>query len=131
MDELDPTTALSTAQKLPMNCTVSPIRTSDFQRWSSLFTAYCVANGCSKDHHKIVTAWNWLIDETHPLQGLIAYGTSGEAVGFAHFHSMPDSLEGREAGHLADIYTKGNNLKFVEAALHQTFIDHCHHKGWS
>jgi len=113
-----------------MNCTASPIKTSDFQRWSSLFTEYCLANVCSKNQHKVVTVWSWLIDETHPLKGLIAYGASGEAVGLAHFHSMPDSLEGKETGHLADFYTKGHNLRSVEAVLRQTFIKHCQHKGW-
>lgn len=113
-----------------MKCEIQPLKAADFQPWSSLFAEYCLSNRCGKEMHKIVTVWNWLIDPQHPMQGLIARNADGHIIGLAHFHSLPDALEGREMGYLANLYSKGHKANNVETALRNAFKHYCEEKGW-
>ena len=48
--------------------------------------------------------WAWLLDPSHPLEGLVATVDGGELVGLAHYRAQPKPLQGEDAGFLDDLF---------------------------
>ena len=80
------------------------VRTEDFAAWRTLYQGYADFYGTRLTEAVAVRVWSWLHDPAHPLQGLLARGGDGEALGLAHVRPCPRPLAGTEIGFLDDLY---------------------------
>ncbi len=76
----------------------------DFFGWLPLFAAYCAFYDTELDDAKALIVWNWIRDETDPLQAALAIDHEGRPVGLAHYRVVPDSLRATRGMYLDDLY---------------------------
>ncbi len=70
---------------------IRELKEADFEQWLGLY-----------QETGIQTTWGWLIDSSHPLQGLVAVQEAA-LVGMAHFRAIPSPLRGQNIGFLDDL----------------------------
>jgi GNAT superfamily N-acetyltransferase len=76
----------------------------DFFGWLPLFAAYCEFYETELDDAKALIVWNWIRDESDPLQAALAIDDEGRPVGLAHYRVVPDSLQATRGMYLDDLY---------------------------
>ena len=76
---------------------------SDRADWQRLYAGYAEYYANPLTPERADTVFAWLIDETHPVEGLIALD-DGEPIGLAHFRDMPSPLRGSTIGFLDDLF---------------------------
>ena len=99
---------------------ISIIEKKYYENWINLYLKYAEYYKVEIPKDKFRQTWDWLNNEIHPLQGIIAE-SDNKFLGFAHFRSMPSPLESCEIGFLDDLYVlpqfRGNKigLSLIEA----------------
>lgn len=95
-----------------MTIKIKPLTPDDYQNWLRLYQGYAKHYKVALTNDGVAATWAWLMDETHPVTGVIAYlddDAQGEdAVGLAHFRAMPSPLRGVEVGFLDDLFVDPN-----------------------
>lgn len=76
----------------------------DFFGWLPLFAAYCSFYETELDDAKALIVWNWIRDETDPLEAVLAIDEAGTPVGVAQFRVVPDTLRATRGIQLDDLY---------------------------
>jgi GNAT superfamily N-acetyltransferase len=76
----------------------------DFFGWLPLFEAYCRFYETELDDAKALIVWNWIRDESDPLQAALAVDDEGRPIGLAQFRAVPDTLAATRGMHLDDLY---------------------------
>lgn len=82
---------------------IRKIVATDSQEWDILYKGYAKFYNFKTDAKKLQILWNWLLDETNEVEGLVAE-EAGFLVGLAHFRRMPSPLRGEYLGFLDDIF---------------------------
>ena len=67
---------------------------SDRPQWESLYRGYAAFYKVDTDDAKLDRLFTWLLDASHPCEGLVAEVDDGQKaegalVGLAHFRAMP------------------------------------------
>jgi GNAT superfamily N-acetyltransferase len=76
----------------------------DFFDWLPLFASYCSFYDTELDDAKALIVWNWIRDESDPLEAALAVDAEGTPVGLAQFRVVPDTLLATRGIHLDDLY---------------------------
>ena len=81
---------------------IRDLEVNDYDNWLAVYNHYA-------DHYEIPltvtgikTVWDWLMSESHPLNGIVA-AKEEKLVGLAHFRAMPSPLRGENIGFLDDL----------------------------
>ena len=107
------------------------IRAADYAEWVPLFQGYADFYETAIDESIINTVWQWLLDEQHVLEGLLARDDSGAAVGIAHVRRCPRPLHGNEIGFLDDLFVAPEARGTGAAdALFSALENHAKQKDW-
>lgn len=88
----------------PAGVTVTPLQAADRAAWAPLFAGYAAFYGVAQTPEMAATTWDWLMDPTHMVEGVLARRADGTAVGLAHFRAMPSPLRGAVVGFLDDLF---------------------------
>ncbi len=113
---------------------IVPISRSHFPLWRPLYGAYALTFGPEMSDPVARIVFGWLVDASHPVNGVIALsqGDPAVAVGFAHFRAFPRTLDGNEAGFLDDLFVapeaRGSSLA---RQLIGAVEAHGHKQGWT
>jgi GNAT superfamily N-acetyltransferase len=112
--------------------TVRPISASDHEAWSALYAGYA-------DFYQVVqtpdmrdTVWSWLMDGAHEVNGFIAVGDAGDALGLAHYRPFSRPLSASVGGFLDDLFVtppaRGHDVsKLLIAAV----VEVAKERNWS
>ena len=84
--------------------TVRSIEPADHEIWRRLFTEYGVFYETTFDEPTLTGVWDWLMQPTHPVAGLVAVDAGGAVVGFAHLREVPDTFTAAPSYFLDDLY---------------------------
>lgn len=87
-----------------MSVTVRPLGDKDFFPWLGLFEGYSTFYESELTDQKALQVWSWIIDPNNALDGAVAVNDDGDVVGFAHYRSVPRTLNGDLALFLDDLY---------------------------
>ncbi|QEO15933.1 GNAT family N-acetyltransferase [Agromyces intestinalis] len=87
-----------------MSTDIRTVEDDDFFGWLPLFEGYCRFYGHELDDAKALIVWNWIRDEHHPLDALIAVDPEGTPIGLAHFRPAPDTLTATTGLYLDDLW---------------------------
>lgn len=88
--------------------TARPLQPQDETAWRDLYRGYADFYKVPMNDTILAATWSWLMDEWHPLEGLLA-SQGAEAIGFAHFRTQPKPLLGEDAGFLDDLFVQPAN----------------------
>ncbi len=77
---------------------------TDKTEWRVLFDGYAGFYRVSMNDEIADRVWNWLLDPTHALEGLLTRELTGLAVGIAHVRACPRPLGGCDIGFLDDMF---------------------------
>ncbi len=88
--------------KLSPMTLIRELKEADFEQWLELYQVYAEHYRVALTEMGIQTTWGWLMDSSHPLQGLVAVQEVA-LVGMAHFRAMPSPLRGQNIGFLDDL----------------------------
>ena len=88
-----------------MTALIRAVESSDRQGWERLFRGYREFYALEHDDAVIDAVWQWLGDEGHELQGLIAVQDESP-VGIAHWRRFPRPSRGGTAIFLDDLFTE-------------------------
>ena len=81
---------------------IRELKEADFEQWLELYQVYAEHYRVALTETGIQTSWEWLMDSSHPLQGLVAVQEVA-LVGMAHFQAMPSPSRGQNIGFLGDL----------------------------
>ncbi|MGC6484354.1 MAG: GNAT family N-acetyltransferase [Candidatus Puniceispirillales bacterium] len=110
--------------------TIRPVTAADFPLWKQLYEGYADHYRVALNDDGVATTWGWLLDEAHPLTGLVAEAGEG-LLGLAHFRAMPSPLRGAEIGFLDDLFVAPEARgQRIGAALLESLRDHGRTAGW-
>ena len=70
--------------KLSPMTLIRELKETDFEQWFELYRVYTEHYRVALTETGIQTTWGWLMDSSHPLQGLVAVQEAA-LVGMAHF----------------------------------------------
>ena len=87
---------------------IRQINSKDFDKWRGVYQYYAEHYEVSLTEVGIETTWNWLIDDSNPLNGIVAENTKN-IVGLAHYRAMPSPLRGKLVGFIDDIIVTPKN----------------------
>lgn len=90
---------------MPSEFTVAALLADDEPAWRPLFEAYCRFYKVEPTAEKSATVWRWLMDVSHPLNGL-GVRAKGRLIGIAHVRPVPRTLSGAEGGFLDDLFVE-------------------------
>jgi GNAT superfamily N-acetyltransferase len=76
----------------------------DFFGWLPLFEAYCRFYETELDDAKALIVWNWIRDESDPLEAALAVDEDGRLIGLAQYRAVPDTLAATRGMHLDDLF---------------------------
>ena len=99
--------------KLSPMTLIRELKEAGFEQWLGLYQVYAEHYRVALTETGIQTTWGWLIDSSHPLQGLVAVQEAA-LVGMAHFRAMPSPLRGQNIGFLDDLVVLPSALVVVE-----------------
>jgi GNAT superfamily N-acetyltransferase len=77
---------------------------TDKAEWRVLFNGYADFYSVSMNDEIADSVWEWLLNPTHPLEGLLTRDSTGLAVGIAHVRACPRPLGGCDIGFLDDMF---------------------------
>lgn len=104
----------------------------DKPEWRELFDGYAEFYGVPMNDTIADEVWNWLLDPSHVLEGLLVRNGSGIAVGFAHVRACPRPLGGNEMGFLDDMYVSTSARGSGAAdAIFKGLQSIARERGWS
>ncbi len=116
----------------PDRITVTPLSADDRPEWARLFAGYARFYAVAQTPASVATTWDWLMDPGHVVEGVLARGGDGTAVGLAHYREMPNPLRGTIVGFLDDLFVdpqaRGNG---AAAALIGHVAGQAQSRGWS
>ena len=76
----------------------------DKSEWRMLFYGYAAFYKVPMNDTTADRVWQWLLDPSNVLEGLLTRNTNGDAIGLAHVRACPRSLGGCEVGFLDDLF---------------------------
>ena len=82
---------------------IKALEQDHYDQWLTLYHGYADHYRATLTDDGIETTWGWLMDQTHPLTGLVALD-GDQLIGLAHFRGMPSPLRGAEIGFLDDLF---------------------------
>ena len=107
------------------------VTTADKREWRVLFDGYADFYGVDMNDQTADRVWNWLLDPTHVLEGLLTRDSTGLAVGIAHVRGCPRTLGGGDIGFLDDIFVLPEARGSGAAdALFAALSDLAARRGW-
>lgn len=110
---------------------IRSVEAGDRAGWQEMFEGYCRFYEVSVEDKKSETVWNWLLDPSHMIQGIVATD-NGAIIGLAHFHGWPDTLEGDNTCYLADLFVAPDQRgKQIGKALFEDVMKISSTHGWS
>ncbi len=86
-----------------MHLEIQPVAEEHYSFWMDLYRAYAEFYTVELDQKVLQTTWQWLLDASHPVEGLIAQ-TQQSVSGFIHYRSMPSPLRGQSIGFIDDLF---------------------------
>ena len=109
---------------------IRPATGADRDAWAGLFRDYMVFYGCAVSETALDTTWGWIIDPDGPMDCLLAVW-DGQAIGFAQYRAVPETLTGGWFGQLDDLYvTPEARSHGVAKALMQRLGETARDRGW-
>ena len=84
---------------------IKALEQDHYDQWLTLYHGYADHYRATLTDDGIKTTWGWLMDQTHPLTGLVALD-GDQLIGLAHFRGMPSPLRGAEIGFLDDLFVE-------------------------
>lgn len=114
------------------NVIVKSTTNENFNDWCDLYRGYAKFYQVPMNENILETLFGWILDETHEVEGLLAFLPDNEKpCGFAHIRRMPSLLRGIDIGFLDDLFvepdTRGNN---VGNALFDALQSLAKERGW-
>src|SRR5690554_5331931 len=97
------TRSKTTTGALITDAVVRPVQPGDEAGWRRLYAGYADFYRVEMNDSILASTWSWLLNEDHPLEGLIAV-SNDVPVGLAHYRAQPKPLLGRDAGFLDDLF---------------------------
>jgi len=114
-----------------MTITIRPLTPEDKAGWELLYAGYAKFYGVTQTAQMRQTVWDWLQDDTHEVNGLVAE-REGELIGLAHFRPFYAPLAAQKRGFLDDLYVdpaaRGSG---AAAALIKGVSDEGRKCGWA
>jgi ribosomal protein S18 acetylase RimI-like enzyme len=83
---------------------VRPIDARDSERWRELFCDYGTFYKTEFSDELLDGVWAWLLDPSHPVDGLVATNDEGVVVGFAIYREHPDTFSAGPTLFLDDLF---------------------------
>jgi GNAT superfamily N-acetyltransferase len=84
--------------------TVVPLAPEHRAGWERLYAGYAAFYKVEQTAAMRATAWGWLMDPGHEVNGLVALDGSGEPVGLAHYRPFARPLRAALGGFLDDLF---------------------------
>lgn len=114
-----------------MSVQIRPIMAADRQIWDRLFAGYARFYKVDQTPQMRETVWDWLMDEGHTSNGLVAEDVAGKVIGFTHYRPFVSQLGARTNGFLDDLYVdpEARGSGAAEALIHAVG-DIARDKGW-
>lgn len=83
---------------------IRPIATKDRPVWEDLFAGYATFYKVEQTAQMRQTVWDWLMDDAHSSNALVACDDTGKVVGFTHYRPFVSQLKAATNGFLDDLY---------------------------
>src|SRR5690554_5325755 len=83
---------------------IRPIEAHDSERWRELFLDYGTFYKTAFSDDVLDGVWAWLLDPTHPVDGVVAVNADGVVVGFAMYREHPDTFSAGPTLYLDDLF---------------------------
>ncbi|WP_054313980.1 GNAT family N-acetyltransferase [Mesorhizobium sp. 1M-11] len=83
---------------------IRPAEPVDAPAWRELYRQYGEFYQTPVDDDVLDRIWNWLLDTGHSLNAILAIAPDNTMVGLAHYRAFPETLLGRDAGFLDDLF---------------------------
>ena len=100
--------------------------------WEKLYAGYAAFYRVEQTPEMRATVWNWIHDETHELQGLVALDDGGRAIGLAHFRPFARPLAATTGGFLDDLFVAPDARGTGAAqALIDAIVETGRGRGWT
>ena len=110
---------------------IRPAEPVDALTWRELYRQYGEFYQTSLDEDVLDRVWNWLLDAGHPLNAILAIAPDNTMVGLAHYRAFPETLLGRDAGFLDDLFVSpAQRDKGVGRALINGVAKIAKARGW-
>ena len=114
-----------------MSVQIRPILASDRAVWDRLFEGYATFYKVDQTAEMRDTVFDWLMDDTHSTNGLVAEDAQGKVIGFTHFRPFVSQLRAGTNGFLDDLYVDPDARGSGAAdALIKAVGDIARDKGW-
>jgi GNAT superfamily N-acetyltransferase len=72
--------------------------------WERLYAGYAAFYQVEQTPEMRARVWGWIQDPDHEVEGLVALGADGRAVGLAHFRAFARPLAASTGGFLDDLF---------------------------
>ncbi len=110
---------------------IREIQLKDKGQWEKLYRSYADFYKVEMNNKILQTAWNWLCDKNHEVNGLV-YEVDSNIVGFTHYRRMPRPLRGQDIGFLDDLFVepKHRGQKIGEKLINK-MKEISKSKGWN
>ena len=83
---------------------IRPIEARDSKRWRQLFCDYGTFYKTDFSEDVLDVVWGWLLDPSHPVDGIVATNDHGVVVGFAMYREHPDTFTAGPTLYLDDLF---------------------------
>ena len=114
-----------------MNITVRPLRASDRNDWDRLYQGYAKFYKVDQTAEMRDTVFDWLMDETHTSNGLVAETAEGALVGLTHYRPFASPLRAVTNCFLDDLFVDPDARGSGAAeALIEGVAEVARQKGW-
>ena len=90
--------------QMPPSVKIRPVEIRDRVPWNDLYREYAHFYQSAMSDTILDRSWSWLMDPSHPMEGLIAESEDHHLLGLAHFRACPDPLIGLDIGFLDDLF---------------------------
>jgi ribosomal protein S18 acetylase RimI-like enzyme len=101
-------------------------------RWEALYAGYAEFYRVQQTPEMRERVWTWINDPHHELEGFLALGSDGVAVGLAHFRPFTRPLSASTGGFIDDLFVEqsGRGSGVVDSLV-QAVVDEGRVRGWS
>jgi GNAT superfamily N-acetyltransferase len=86
--------------------TVRQVISADEEGWRSLYRGYRAFYQMPVDEGKVDVVWNWILDASHEVDGIVVANEAGILGGLANFRRFARPLGGTVGLYLDDLYTR-------------------------
>lgn len=109
---------------------IRPAAQADRDAWARLFAKYMAFYDCAPSDAVLNTTWRWVLDPAGPVECLLAL-KDGQAVGFAQYRAVPETLTGAWFGQLDDLFVAPTaRRQGVAEALMAELDEIARERGW-